>query len=658
MRGSSLLILVALAGAGCASTSAPETGDDTASTARTRLPSACPTVWYADRDADGFGTPRVFKRACSKPAGFVSNSLDCSDLHASRHPGADEYCDGFDQDCDAEIDEGAVDADVWYADKDGDGYGAEPLASPSCEPPTGYVAEDGDCDDADAALSPGAPEACDGADNDCDATADEDSVCVAVTSSGTEICDDGVDQDGDGLGCEPRGTLDVWTGSVPWSSGMTGAGTGWDAEYAGDVDGDGFDDFLTGGPAFWSGDVGETRLVYGTNTLAGGVQPLGGHPGFQGAAASDFGGYASAPAGDVDADGYDDFIVAAPGSDLGAVDGGAAFLVYGGGARQTGVTDMSTLGARFLGQADYDFAGASVMGLGHFDGDAYADFAIGSAGTDFGGVTDAGAVSIFYGGATPYSGNYQLSTAAATVHGTSTWTAMADQNGIASADLDADGMDDLLVGAWDFSGARYGADVFLFYGDGTGLAGDVPVTAADAQFHGTVGWWSYIELANAGDVNGDGYEEILIGLPDQQADEMGAAYLFYGSSLRESGTIDDYAADAIFNGSPDNDYELTVTAGDINGDALSDVVIGSPWNSTSADSAGAVYVWYGGTLAGAYSATAADAQYYGTTADGHLGSDVAAGGDMDGDGFQDLIIGGYGEASSDGSAFLVLGSGF
>jgi hypothetical protein len=110
--------------------------------------------------------------------GWTVAAGDCDDLDWRVFPGADERCDSTDDDCDGEIDEDAVDAATWYVDGDGDGYGWAEQAQWSCEQPvdasTAWVADDGDCDDGDAEVHPGALERCDGLDDDCDGAADEE----------------------------------------------------------------------------------------------------------------------------------------------------------------------------------------------------------------------------------------------------------------------------------------------------------------------------------------------------------------------------------------------------------------------------------------------------------------------------------------------------
>jgi len=118
-------------------------------------------------------------------------TTDCNDENADIHPGADELCNGVDDDCDEEVDEDPVDLGTWYADLDGDGYGDPTSAAQACEPPAEHVADNTDCDDALAEVNPGADEVCNGRDDDCDPEIDEDPI------DGDIFYDD---LDGDGFG--------------------------------------------------------------------------------------------------------------------------------------------------------------------------------------------------------------------------------------------------------------------------------------------------------------------------------------------------------------------------------------------------------------------------------------------------------------------------
>jgi len=139
------------------------------------------SVWYQDGDGDGWGAdPGAPFVGCRQPAGYSAVGGDCDDLDASAYPGATEVCDSVDNDCDGVSDEGIgaeapPDAPVWHKDDDGDGYGATGSTVISCNPiGEGWSLTEDDCNDANAAINPGAAEVCgDGVDNDCDGAVDE-----------------------------------------------------------------------------------------------------------------------------------------------------------------------------------------------------------------------------------------------------------------------------------------------------------------------------------------------------------------------------------------------------------------------------------------------------------------------------------------------------
>ena len=142
-------------------------------------------TWYADADADGFGDATITRVACAQPDGYGADATDCDDGDATQYPGADEVCNGEDDDCEGDVDEpDAVDAGTWYTDADADGYGDPSTAEIACDAPSGSVADDTDCDDTDSAVNPGADEVCDAIDNDCDAGTTEDGMVTYVDSTG------------------------------------------------------------------------------------------------------------------------------------------------------------------------------------------------------------------------------------------------------------------------------------------------------------------------------------------------------------------------------------------------------------------------------------------------------------------------------------------
>ena len=174
-----------------------------------------------DTDTDTDGDTDTDTEIDADGDGFAAGD-DCDDADPAIFPGAEEMCDGIDNDCDAEIDEGLL--DTWYEDDDGDGYGDPDTAFEACEVPAVYVTDGTDCDDTDAAVNPGGTEVCDDddVDEDCDGDADEadgDIDTYDVDWNGTYTGSFTMDVTETGLGltdsCTGTGTLVVDDASTP-----------------------------------------------------------------------------------------------------------------------------------------------------------------------------------------------------------------------------------------------------------------------------------------------------------------------------------------------------------------------------------------------------------------------------------------------------------
>ncbi|MEZ4956692.1 MAG: MopE-related protein [Saprospiraceae bacterium] len=134
---------------------------------------AAPSIWYKDDDADSFGDPNDFIYACVQSNGYVDNDLDCNDSASEINPLAFEYCNGFDDNCNGQIDEGPDTPETWYADFDMDGYGDADNSLVACDQPFSYVSNNLDCNDGDGSINPLAPETCNGKDDNCNGEIDE-----------------------------------------------------------------------------------------------------------------------------------------------------------------------------------------------------------------------------------------------------------------------------------------------------------------------------------------------------------------------------------------------------------------------------------------------------------------------------------------------------
>ncbi|HWO51631.1 MAG TPA: FG-GAP-like repeat-containing protein, partial [Ornithinibacter sp.] len=430
------------------------------------------------------------------------------------------------------------------------------------------------------------------------------------------------DVNGDGLSdiivASSAGTVQVYHGSSaslhPMDafriSPVPGARFGHAVAAAGDVNGDGLFDFIVGAPGYGQ-DAGR---AYVFDIIKSGFSPLD-----AGQAFAQFGN-SVAMAGDVNGDGFSDVIVGANHYENGQISEGRAF-VYHGSASGPGPS------ASWTAESNQAFAefGYAVASAGDVNGDGYSDVIVGAYAYD-NGQDDEGRVSVYHGSANGLSSS-------------PAWRAESNQASsgfgysVATAgDVNRDGYSDVIVGAYLYdNGQTNEGRVFVYHGSATGLASSPAWTAESNQAIADFG----IAVATAGDVNGDGYSDVIIGAPsyDNGQDGEGRAFVYLGSStgLRSSPA---WTAEANVLSAQ---FGFAVgTAGDVNGDGYSDVVIGAPFLTNGASDEGGAFVyqgWEGGLAANpAWNAE-------GNQAIANFGFAVASGGDMNGDGFSDVIVG-------------------
>ena len=478
---------------------------------------------------------------------------------------------------------------------------------------------------------------------------------------------------------------------------------------AGDVNGDGYDDLIIGAyraDPNGDNDAGETYVVYGGASAPGtdgvlDLSDLDGTNGFilTGIDVFDRSGISVSSAGDVNGDGYDDLIIGANTADPnGDNNAGETYVVYGGARAPgtDGVLDLSDLdgtnGFILTGIDGSDFSGRSVSSAGDVNGDGYDDLIIGAYAADPNGDSLAGETYVVYGGASApgTEGVLDLSDLDGTNGFILTGIDVFDRSGhsVSSAgDVNGDGYDDLIIGAWgaDPNGDSLAGETYIVYGGasapGTGGMLDL------SSLNGTNGFiltgidasdYSSFSVSSAGDVNGDGYDDLIIGarFADPNGDiRAGETYVVYGGANAPGtdGMLDLGALNGsngfILTGIDAGDWSggSVSSAGDVNGDGYDDLIIGARYADPNGDGSGETYIIYGGASApgteGVLDLEALNGSngfiLTGIDAGDQSGGSVSSAGDVNGDGYDDLIIGArYAAPNGDtaaGETYIVYG---
>ncbi len=439
-------------------------------------------------------------------------------------------------------------------------------------------------------------------------------------------------------------TSAAWT----YENNIDSSHVGFSVSSAGDVNGDGFSDVIVGAPRRTNGQRYE-GMAYVFHGSAGGLS-LAPNATIEENSADSWLGWSVSVAGDVNGDTYDDVVVTAAYHDGGQANEGKAYVYHGsaGGI----VTVANWTGESNLAEAYY---GENASWAGDVNGDGYADLIVGADYYD-NGSTDEGRAYIYHGSA---SG---LAAGAAITLEPNIANAFFGVAVNGAGDVNGDGYGDVVIGAYGFASGHSGEGAtYVYYGSSGGIMATGSTLIQADKISTSMG----ISVAGCGDVNGDGFSDIVSGaylydrVTPSALTNSGAIYVFHGLS-EGIGTTTIPAAPYTLSEATANLGEFVTTIGDVNADGFSDMAVGARLLNNGGTDRGVVYIFHGS--AAGYGASPTLTLNGPAVNSSFFGCSIGAAGDVNGDGYSDIIVGanGYNNGGAgtlnEGAAFIYLGS--